>query len=189
VEKTFNRLLRVFATRCRSIALPLAVCALFMCCSGRIENGSKPTREETADRIMHNAEIEFTEEGKATGKLSAEKLLFFDKEHRTFGYDITVDFFNNKGDIAGQLTSDSGWVENTTRRTTVYGNVYLTMQDGTQLWTDSLAYYPKAGRIRTGTYVRIERGGEHIAGTGFDSDLDFTDIRIEQDVSGRLREN
>jgi len=141
---------------------------------------------DSADRIMHNADMEFTEEGLVTAKLFAEKLLFFDDKHIIWGFDIKVDFYDKDGKQAGILTADSGWVQNETRNVTVYGRVYVTSEDGTRLWADSLSYNHDVGRIKTETSVQIERGGEYISGNSFDSDLDFEDMRIRGNVTGRL---
>ncbi len=178
-----------YAGRLRVVLLLMVSGLLLLNCSEKAEDTDGLRREDTADRIMHNAEIEFSQEGRPTGKIKAKKMLFFDKEHRTFAYDLTIDFYNTDGSESGQLTADSGWVENKTRRVNVYGDVHLYLDDGTEVWAESLAYYPSVDRVRTGSKVRIERGKEYITGVGMDSDLNFTDIRIEQNVSGRLREN
>lgn len=135
---------------------------------------------------MHNASMEFTEEGLVTATLNAQKLLFFDDKHIIWGYDINVDFFDQKGQLAGVLVADSGWVKSETQEVTVYGNVKVSMDDGTLLWADSLSYYPEIQRIKTESDVQVERQGEYISGNSFDSDLNFEDIRIKGNVSGRL---
>lgn len=170
----------------------LSVALLFVLAFAGCEKAEQPTLhqslEDQADRIMHNASMEFTEEGLLTAKLNSEKLLFFDDRHIIWGYEIHVDFFDRDGRLAGILLADSGWVKSETREVTVYGNVKVDMDDGTRLWADSLSYYPGVERIKTQSDVRIERRGENISGNSFDSDLNFEDIRISGNVSGRLRD-
>ncbi len=136
---------------------------------------------------MHNAAMEFSEEGLLTAKLNSEKLLFFDDQHIIWGFNINVDFFDKMGEPAGVLTADSGWVKSETRQITVYGRVKVDMEDGTRLWADSLSYYPDINRIKTESDVQIERRGEFISGNSLDSDMNFEDIKISGNVSGRLR--
>lgn len=159
----------------------------FLACDQPEERHLQQTLEDQADRIMHNASIEFTEEGLITAKLNAEKLLFFDDKHIIWGFEIAVDFFNRNGELAGVLTADSGWVKSETQDVTVYGNVNVNMDDGTRLWADSLSYYPETQRIKTESDVQVERRGEFITGNSFDSDLNFEDIRIKGNVTGRLK--
>jgi len=155
-------------------------------CSENTEQTIDVSNERLADRIMYDAEFEFTEKGEATAILKAERLLFFDKENKVFGYNIVVDFFDKNQKKAGQLEADSGMVVQSTRQATVYGNVYLITNDNTELWSDSLSYYPDIERIKTGAPVVIERENDHISGVGLNSDLNFEDIRIESNVSGKL---
>ena len=171
-------------------ALLLLVIGVFISgCTRTEETQDAASLEDNADRIMHNAEIEFSDEGLLTAKLHARKLLFFDKEHRIFGYEIDVDFFDSEGREAGKLTADSGWVDNETRKVTVYGRVHVIVEDGTQLWADSLSYNPANERIKTESDVRINRGGEYLTGNSFDSDFKLEDIHISGNVSGRLSDN
>jgi LPS export ABC transporter protein LptC len=167
----------------------LAIVILFVGCSGSTEEVSDPTKSAHADRVMFNADIDFVEEGNPSGRLKADSLLFFDDEKRTFGYNIDVDFFDKDGNFAGKLFADSGWIENQTQQITVYGEVFLSTEDGVKLWTDSLAYFPKTRRVMTSSGVRIDKNGEFISGQGLDSDLDFTDIKITENVTGRLKQD
>lgn len=166
------------------------VCGLFFFGCGRqnIKSTANP-REESADRIMFDAKIDFSEEGRPTGKLNAEKLLFFEKDGKTFGYRLKVDFFGSDGKNAARLVADSGLVMNETQRLTVYGNVHLITENGVELWSESLAYFPDIQRIKTEAGIKIDRRGEFITGRGLDSDLELKDIRIERNVTGRLRQD
>ena len=157
-------------------------------CSDKTEDTTEPTSSNPADRIMHNADIEFVQKGNPSGHLKADSLLFFDSEKRTVGYNIAVDFYDEDGKATGKLFADSGWIQNRTQRITVYGDVFISTEDGVKLWTDSLAYFPKTKRVMTSGGVRIDKNGEYITGRGLDSDLDFSDIRITENVSGRLKQ-
>ncbi|MCK5832157.1 LPS export ABC transporter periplasmic protein LptC [bacterium] len=174
---------RMFVFVCLSIGF------LFVGCSPNYQESSDPVKSQSADRIMHNADIEISQAGKPSGHLKADSLLFFDKEDRIFGYNITVDFFDTDGELSGNLSADSGWIENKNQRITVYSNVYVVTREDVRMWTDSLAYYPELSRIRTSAGVKIDKDGEYITGEGLDSDLEFTDIRITNNVSGRLKQD
>ena len=182
---------RIISTvRLSALFAIVAVNGLFIFgCGGKNDIQPGITKEDSADRIMFNAKVDFTEQGKKTGELKAEKLLFFDKEERTFGYKISVDFYNKNGETNARIVADSGWVENESRRLTVFGNVHLRTESGTELWSDSLAFFPEDERVRTNAGVKIDRNGEYISGVGLDSDLEFKDIRIEQNVSGKLKQD
>lgn len=173
----------------RFFLICLTIGFLFVGCSSNSQESSSPSNTRVADRVMFNADIELTQAGKLSGQLSADSLLFFDKEDRILGFGIEVDFFDEKGEFSGNLSADSGWIENRSQRITVYGNVFFSGAEGVQLWTDSLAYYPEITRIRTMAGVKIDRNGEFIFGGGLDSDLAFKDIRITQNVSGRLKQD
>ncbi|HHS50974.1 MAG TPA: LPS export ABC transporter periplasmic protein LptC [candidate division Zixibacteria bacterium] len=166
-----------------------AIGVLFSACSQSSEEIHHQTNSRNANRVMHNASIEFTEAGKPSGHLKADSLLFFDLENRTLGFEIEVIFYDTDGNYSGTMVADSGWIENQSQRITVYGEVFIHTVDDVRLWTDSLAYYPGTSRIRTEAGVRIEKGGEFITGQAFDSDLAFEDIRITDNVSGRLKQD
>ena len=169
--------------------LAIAVSLFFTGCSENTAETRNSAGENDADRIMHDASIDFTSEGKPSGKLRAKKLLFFDDEHRVFGYDVEVDFFDKDGEHAARLVADSGWVDNRTRNVTVYGEVYLVTEEDTELWADSLSYYAEIEKIMTDSPVEIRRGDEYLSGVGLISDQEFENIRIKGDVSGRFQES
>lgn len=162
---------------------------IFSACSPNNLESAEGAKSRTADRLMFDAEIAISQAGKPSGSLKADSLLFFDKEDKIFGYGIEVEFFEEGGRHTGSLSADSGWIDNRTQRITVWGEVFFAGNEGVRLWTDSLAYYPELSRIRTSAGVKIEKQGEFITGGGLDSDLEFKDIRITQNVSGRLSQD
>ena len=157
-------------------------------CSGGDENAQSSAERSgtTADRIK----VYFTEEGKLQAILYASRIEERDKS--TFGWDIDVDFFADNDTIPdGGMVADSGIVKKGRGRrkseVSVFGNVHLTAPDGTELFSDSLRWNPRAQMIESNSQVKIVRGDEVINGVGFVSDASFKKIRIKK-VSGKIEQ-
>ncbi|MGB9561543.1 MAG: LPS export ABC transporter periplasmic protein LptC, partial [bacterium] len=88
----------------------------------------------------------------------------------------------------GFLTSDSGIVHDLTNEIEFYGNVKFFTPEGETLFADSLRWDPKDELVKTGSSVRLVRGGEYIEANGMETDIKMDRIRFLGRVRGRKRE-
>ncbi len=170
------------------ILLSIFSIALFISCSN--ENSSAQTKEVGSSTSADTVKIYFTEEGNLQAILYATRME--ERKKLTWGWNIKVDFFSDKDSIAdGGMVADSGVVKKGRGRrrseVEVFGDVHLTAPDGTELFSDSLRWNPRAQMIESNSKVKIIRGAEVIDGVGFVSDASFKKIRVKK-VSGRIEQ-
>jgi LPS export ABC transporter protein LptC len=78
------------------------------------------------------------------------------------------------------VTSERGRLDKSTNEMLAEGNAVLIIHaDGKRIESYELRYTPDADAIRSDSAVVMYDGGDVVEGTGFSSDLDFEQVRIQ----------
>jgi len=93
---------------------------------------------------------------------------------------MRVIFYNEDGTERATVTADMGEMDENTDRMLARGSVVLLMhEDGRRIETAELNYDPNQDRIWSDSAtVQTLADGSVTRGTAFESDLDFTNVRI-----------
>ena len=67
------------------------------------------------------------------------------------------------------------------------GDVVIQTTEGTRMTTDQLQFHNKRQRIRTESFVRVERRGDVLTGWGFESDPQLKDFQFKRQVKATVR--
>ncbi|MBN1755042.1 LPS export ABC transporter periplasmic protein LptC [bacterium] len=170
-------------------ALRTLFCFIFVAgilsCNPEAENNLSRT-DKSPDQESQNTTVNFTNEGRKVAVLWAQHLSKFKDHNLVIGETIKVTFFDSLGNPSTFLTADSGQFEERDQEILVWGNVEVESVDKVFLWTNSLLWDPKLRLIKTDDPVKIKRGSDIIEGVGFVSDINFDNIRITKNISGRI---
>jgi LPS export ABC transporter protein LptC len=96
---------------------------------------------------------------------------------------ITVQFYDEQGNVSSILTAQSGKVDENTNNLEAAGNVVVVSSDSTTLRTEKLYWDNKRQVVHTTEFVRINAPKERLQGYGFESDQHLRRYRIFR-VSG-----
>ena len=119
------------------------------------------------------------DEGKVQNLIKAGHIQIFRKKKTTFvDSGITVDFFNNKGEITSTLTADRGVLYENTKDLVAYGNVVVHSTEKRKLETEELRWYEKEQKIVAPLFVKITTEKGYEEGTNLESNADLTHFTI-----------
>ena len=74
-----------------------------------------------------------------------------------------------------------------TRNMTASGNVVMQTAEGTRMTTEELHYLNSTNRIVSDKRVRVEKDGDVLEGTGFESDPDLHHFEFKQRIQATIR--
>lgn len=134
---------------------------------------SQPNKKETHLQ-MKGWETVVTQKGHKRVRVRADSL-FRQKAHgwAHFEGNVTVVFFDGKGDTASTLSAAKGSVDPDGRQIMVVGNVVVVAPENTRLETDSLRWDRTTERIYGDGLVSIFRPEGKEQGVGFDASADL----------------
>jgi len=158
---------------------------VFLSCAETEERPKEPSTERIPDSIIESANIVLASQGKKEAVINAAQLTVFDKEDSTLAKDLKVDFYDEEGNYRSTLTADEGLVRQKTQRLTVWGHVVV-VSDSSRLDTESLKWDPLRKLITTEDFVTLKRGSDIVTGYGMEADNNLENIRILNDVKGRI---
>ncbi|MEJ2616476.1 MAG: LPS export ABC transporter periplasmic protein LptC [Ignavibacteriaceae bacterium] len=118
-----------------------------------------------------NATVFFTDSGKTKAVLKAGHLRVYETSKETLlDSNITVDFYDEEGQISTVLTAKRGKVNDATNDLYAFDSVVVVSDSGTTLKTDELMWRNKDRKIVSDKFVTILSPKEKIQGYGFESD-------------------
>ncbi|MBI1799499.1 MAG: LPS export ABC transporter periplasmic protein LptC [Candidatus Eisenbacteria bacterium] len=102
---------------------------------------------------------------------------------------VRVDFFDEHGRQNSELTAREGEINQMTRDMIARGHVVLQNVDGARMTTEHLKFLNQEQKIVTDDFVRVERAGDELSGTGFESDPQLRHFEFKTRVNATVRSN
>lgn len=126
-----------------------------------------------------DATVFFTDSGKTKAELKAGHLRVYETSKETLlDSNITVDFYNEEGQISTILTAKRGKVNDASNDLYAFDSVIVVSDSGTTLKTDELMWRNKDRKIVSDKFVTILSPKEKIQGYGFESDQNLKNYVI-----------
>ncbi len=174
-----------------SIAVVFSMAMLFFSCSNDELKTSRlyPENADIPQSETINFKLNYTLNGESVLELTAPLMQdFSNKERFKFQYfpkTFRVVLTNKNGDIT-TITADKAYIYKNPSLMELIGNVIIHDDKGASLKTNHLFWDEKNNHIFGEDKTILKQNDEMISGTGFDSSLDFKNVRINQ-ISGRLK--
>ena len=138
------------------------------------------TAADSADQILFGLFHYVTEEGVKRSLVEADTAYLYDATQTAELKKVKVTFYDDNGAVSSILTSDEGTYFQQNGAMTARGNVVGTSPDGRTLRTSELKYDPNTKKVTTDRAFTFDRGGDHLEGDGFVSDVDFRNIEVNR---------
>ncbi len=175
----------------KSIVVILWTAMLFSC-SKNIEE-VKQLYEENQDipaSETHDFRLTYTLEGDQVLVLTAPLMLDFshqkDFSYQYFPEKIRIELINNKSNQVTIVTADKAYIYKNPDLSELIGNVHIQGVDNSSLRTSHLFWDGVNKHIFGEEKTVLQQNGERISGTGFDSSLDFKNVRLNK-INGMLK--
>ena len=107
----------------------------------------------------------------------------YDFQTQIFPAGVDILIKNRNGNGHTRVQADKAVLYKQTELTELIGNVKITGEKGESLTTGRLFWDKQNEHLFTDSHVRFQRGDEYIEGTGFDSNMRFSNARVN-DVEG-----
>ena len=132
-----------------------------------------------------NATTVFLTGAVVTTRIQSGRIVHYAVRDSAWSYELVIEFFDEAGAPTSVMHADSALVREKARFLEVYGDVRIVTEDGRTLTTDRLAWNDESRRIYTESYVEITEGDDIMAGYGFESNPELTDIKLRR-VTGTM---
>lgn len=141
-----------------------------------------------ADQVVFEMQSYITTSGVREGSIQADTAYVFEDSAVVELRGMEVTFYDEEGRARATVTSRTGeWNQDTDRMVARGDVVLLVHQDASRLESPEIHYDPSSDRIWSDSATtRIDAEGAVTHGSAFESDLDFSDVRI-LDVRGGRR--
>jgi len=143
-----------------------------------------------ADHMTLGMDHEMTQEGVRYAHLESDTAYYYADSTSWALRRVTMKVFTSTGAERATLTSDRGTLDEETETMVARGNVVLLLPDRDgRLESEELHYDPVGKRFWSDSATVWTEGGSVSRGQGFESDLEFQDLRIRGASirSGRIR--
>lgn len=165
----------------------LALAALLAGCSPGKRVGAAAVTGDLPDQETSDFMLTETDQGHPVWTLYARSAAIYNARNEIVGRGVRVDFFDDKGLRSSQLTAREGLVMQQTRDMTARGNVVMTTAEGTRMTTEELRFLNSANRIVSDRRVRVEKNGDVLEGTGFESDPNLRHFEFKERIQATIR--
>jgi len=170
----------------RPMILLGAVVALVSACDRGATPPTGAALPDSADQVLWGVTTNITIDGVLRIKIQADTVYSYQTSQVMDLVGVKVEFFTPDGRVSSTVTSREGTFETRSQDMEARGDVVATTPDGKRLTTDTLRYNRTAQMISgPGPFVFDGPGGEHIEGTGFTADTEFSNVRAGQPRRGR----
>ena len=162
-------------------ALLFALTALVSACQEQTAPPvvSAELQDLQADHMMLGMNHEMTQEGVRYASLRADTAFYYADSTKWELYQIDMTVYTTTGEERATMESDWGELDEETEAMVARGNVVLLLldRDG-RLESSELHYDPLRKRFWSDSATVFREGGTVTRGSGFESDLEFTNVRI-----------
>jgi LPS export ABC transporter protein LptC len=134
-----------------------------------------------ADQVVLGIDHLYTSDGVRRARLQADTAFMFKDSTSTHLRVVTLEMFDDAGELTSTLTSEAGVFNTQTQKTIARGNVVLIMPgpDGRTIWTEELHYDPSTKRVWSDVATRmLMNTGEEFHGESFTADDQFRDVNV-----------
>ena len=132
-----------------------------------------------ADQVMFNVEHFVTANGIVRGKLLADTAFMYEDSAIVRVRPVNLTLYNEQGEVAGEVTAEAGRLDTRTQRMVATGSVVVEETAGDRIETEELHFDPNRDRVWSEVATTIHRGGTVLRGTGFTSNTELTDTRLD----------
>jgi LPS export ABC transporter protein LptC len=173
----------------RRIVSTLAGTALIgiLGCGGSPRMSSIPDTGELPDQEVSDFEATETDQGQPQWKMYARSAATYRARNTVVARGLRIDFFDEKGQRASTLTAREGEMNDLTHDMIARGSVVIQTTEGTRMTTDQIQFHNRIQRIRTDSFVRVDRRGDVLTGWGFESDPELKDFTFKREVKATVR--
>lgn len=103
---------------------------------------------------------------------------------------IKANFYENDGRIGSVISADRAVIKTDAGDITAEGNVIVrSLLENTTIFTETLNYNEKSGRISSASFIRQEKSDATVTGKGFEANSDLSDVTILHNVKVVKKEN
>ncbi len=156
-------------------------------CSGDKRTTPVGASGELPDQEVTDFVLTETDAGRPQWTLYARYAATYQAKNLVVSRDIRVDFFDDKGARSSELTAQQGEIQQQTRDMTARGHVVLQTTEGTRMTTEELHFSNASQLITSNRLVRVDRQGDVLEGTGFQSDPDLHHYEFKSQVHATVR--
>lgn len=167
-------------------AVILALMAVAGCDTAR-RHASPSVSGELPDQEVMDFVLTETDQGRPQWTLYARQAATYTSRNLITARGVRVDFFDEKGARSSQLLATDGEINQVTRDMTARGNVRLATSEGTRMATQELRFLNREQKIVSDKLVRVERQGDVLEGTGFESDQNLQHFEFKSQVHATVR--
>ena len=155
-------------------------------CGGSPRTSATGPSGELPDQEVTDFVITETDQGHVQWTLYARDAAMYDAKNLVVARGVRVDFFDEKGKQSSELKADQGELNQQTRDMTARGHVVMATAEGTRMTTSELHFDNQTQKIRSDKLVRVERQGDVLSGTGFESDQDLHHFEFKSQVNATV---
>jgi LPS export ABC transporter protein LptC len=167
--------------RIATLAL-LALTGTLAACQPEATLPAQSTGDLPADQIVYGLRHAMTQEGIRKAVLQSDSAYVVDDGRRFDLHSVNLEFFDETGRRAGELTSIEGEYATATGLFVARGTVVLVTtgpQGNRRLETEELHYDPNADQIWSPVPFVMREGGQTSRGQSFRSDTQFRNFTIQ----------
>ena len=141
---------------------------------------SADLQEIGADNVVFGMVSFMTDRGIREGRVEADTAYMFADSAKAKLHQMKIVFYNENGTARATVTGTSGeWDQNTDRMLSQGDVLLLVHTDGRRIESAELNYDPSQNRIWSdSTTVQTLANGTVTRGSAFQSDMEFTNVRI-----------
>ena len=161
--------------------LALLLCAAFAACETQAEPpvASSDVANMDADQVMFGVEYFVTGNGIVRGVLRSDTAFMYEDSALVRVRPVDLTLYDEQGDTAGVVTARSGLLNTRTQVMVATGSVVVQEVGGDRIETEELHFDPNRDRVWSEVATTIHRQGTVLRGSGFTSNTQLTDTRID----------
>lgn len=160
----------------------VVLCALTLGCGDKEAKQPMASFSELpklpADQVIIGFEQYMTQAGIKKAVLFGDTAYLFEDSAMAKVKGIKMTLFDEKGKESARVTARAGDVFTNTQRMNARGNVVLTTTEGRRIESEEMNYDPNSHRIWSTKATTQRFQGGTLAGTSFDADDKFVNVRI-----------
>jgi LPS export ABC transporter protein LptC len=159
----------------------LSVALLVVACEQQAEppTADDATANMGADQVMFGVEHFVTGNGVVRGKLVSDTAFMYEDSALVRVRPVNLTLFDDDGAIAGEVSARSGVLNTRTQVMVATGSVVVEETGGDRIETEELHFDPNRDRVWSVVATTIHRQGSILRGTGFTSNTQLTDTRLD----------
>ncbi len=174
----------------KSIAVFIIMAMLFSCETQDDQITGKPVKKDMPLSVTQDFLLTYTLNGNKVLSLSAPVMEDYsnktDFQYQYFPKTFKVIITNQKTPDSTIITADKAFIYKKPDLTELIGHVKIRNTSGGSLETSILYWDAQNNHIFGKKQVHLQQDSESIKGTGFDSSLDFKNVRINK-MSGEIK--